>query len=90
MAAELYSLIGKVNDLQQQLEQLRGVVVYKNEMANALKELETKFEEMFENAIQRLGNLAKEEVANIFDPFHNSLKAEFKICLDAALRRLDR
>jgi len=88
--AELYSLINKVNDLQQQLDQLRNVVVYKNEMADALKELEIKFDLMFENAIQRLGNLAKEEIANVFDPFHDSLKTEFKICLDAALRRLNR
>lgn len=87
--AELYSLINKVNDLQQQLDNLKTIVVYKTEMADALKELETKFEIMFENATQRLGNLAKEEIANIFNPFHDSLKAEFKICLDAALRRLE-
>jgi hypothetical protein len=88
--AELYSLIGKINDLQQQMDQLRSVVVYKTEMAEALKDLETKFDEMFEKATQRIGNIAKEEIANIFDPFHDSLKTEFRICLDAAIRRLER
>lgn len=86
--AELYTLIHKLNNLQEQVEQLRSVVVYKNEMAEALKELEGKFEEMFQNAIQRLGTIARDEISNVFDPFHDSLKTEFKICLDAALRRI--
>lgn len=67
---------------------LKETVVYKTELAILLKDLEDRFEEMFQNAIQRLGTIARDEISNIFVPFHDSLKAEFKQCLDSALHRL--
>lgn len=90
--SDLYRLIEQVANINNELTTLKNTVVNKNEFKNTLDELsiniQRKYDELYNTLIEECNRITKREIEVALEALHNSLKAEFKMCLETSIAKL--
>jgi len=90
--SDLYRLIEAVSNINNELTTLKSTVFYKTELKNTLDELsiniQQKYDDLYNTLIEECNKITKREFEVALEALHNSLKAEFKMCLESSIAKL--